>query len=132
MVALMSVTTGRVMETLRDVVAEQPEYIYEAPEHMAHRHVMEGVACFYVHTDADGGIATSGCVVGAVLNRLGVPLDALADWEGYGAFTVSRKVMSMPMEARYALARAQDAQDFGGTWADALAAAENPPVGIAY
>jgi hypothetical protein len=76
----VNVTAEKVLETLREVVAERPDYVYEAPEGYT---AGAGVTCFYVHGDVPG------CVVGHVLNRLGVPLSDLALVEGRGAYKVA-------------------------------------------
>jgi hypothetical protein len=122
-------TDEQVMTTLRQVVNERPEYVYTAPKHM--RDFEGDPSCFYVHTDVNGGASEPGCVVGAVLNRLGVPLESLAEWEGASAHAVAMRVCYMPPRTAAALSRAQDAQDNGTTWERALASAELVPVGIA-
>ncbi|MGW1859348.1 hypothetical protein [Streptomyces collinus] len=121
----VTVPASKVIETLREVVAEQPDYTYEAPAHMAG----EGapLSCFYVHVDGNDEPDTPGCLVGHVLNRLGVPLDRLAMYEGTGAGGMVAAVLDVtghPDEVGNVvdvLAFTQDAQDNGSTWADALA-----------
>lgn len=122
---LPTVSEARVMATLREVVAERPEYVYERDGQFASGDA-DGISCLYVHRDGPG------CLVGTVLHRIGVPLDKLATWEGSGAYVVAGMTAYMPDTARNALARAQDAQDAGATWSAALAAAENLPRGIEF
>ncbi|MDX2590973.1 hypothetical protein PV343_01365 [Streptomyces sp. WI03-4A] len=127
----VTVPASEVIETLREVVAEQPDYTYEAPAHMAG----EGapLSCFYVHVGGNDEPDTPGCLVGHVLNRLGVPLDRLAMYEGTGSGGMLASVLEItgPLDEIYrvdeALALAQDAQDNGSTWADALEAATRKP-----
>jgi hypothetical protein len=108
------------MSTLREVVADHPEHVYTAPDHMADDYL----SCYYVHVDADGGNQRPGCLIGVVLNRLGVPLDVLATREGSGAYVVTSSLVETSSDVANALERAQDKQDNGATWAEALAAAE--------
>lgn len=125
---LITVSDSMAIATLRDVVAERPEYIYEPPSGATAG--ATAAMCFYVHHIDSGPVP--GCLVGTVLHRLGVPLDKLAELEGCGAYVVAGMTAYMSNDARCALARAQDAQDDGATWAVALAAAENLPAGIVF
>lgn len=117
------VTAERVMDVTREVVAERPGYVYSAPEHMD----TAELDCLYVHTDADGSNPVPGCAVAHVLNRLGVPLDALAIREGDSAYPVVGAVLDISGDAADAqtfLNSVQMAQDAGRTWGDALEYAE--------
>jgi hypothetical protein len=120
MVERINVTESRVMDVLREVVAERPDYVYKAPGHQ----VAGLESCFYVHTDAEGNDPKPGCLVGAVLHRLGVPLEELAEREGTGAYIVASELLCTTMGAAHALDYAQSCQDAGDTWAGALSAAE--------
>lgn len=123
----VTVPAAKVLETLRKVVSERPDYMYEAPEHMT----SEGsqLSCFYVHTDADGNNPTPGCVVGELLHRLGVPLETLALCEGQGAWTAVPAVLDITGhpnavgEVIDVLTSVQDHQDHYSTWGVALKAA---------
>jgi hypothetical protein len=122
-------TEAQVMSTLRAVVAERPGYVYNAPEHM--RTEDNGNECFYVHVDRHGGRPEAGCLIGAVLSRLGVPLAELAKWEHFGVSVMAGAVVEASVDVVSVLAIAQDRQDNGATWAKALAAAEHgAPAGI--
>ncbi|WP_030997529.1 hypothetical protein [Streptomyces sp. NRRL F-5630] len=116
----IKVTADEVMSTLRAVVAERPDYVYARPEADN-----RAAACLYVHHD--DGTAKPGCLVGTVLHRLGVPLVELAKWEGEGACSMVPSVTNLEWEdtSTLALQTAQEAQDAGVTWAEALAAAED-------
>jgi hypothetical protein len=117
------------MDTLRAVVAERPEHVYNAPDHM--RTEDNGNECFYVHVDRHGENPEPGCLVGCVLNRLGVPLASLARWEHFGVNAMAGAVVEASVDVVQVLAIAQDAQDNGATWERALAAAEHgAPAGI--
>jgi hypothetical protein len=69
-----------VLRTLREVADERPDYVYTTPANEPSVASM----CYYVHTD-DEGHRVPGCLIGTVLNRLGVPLDKLRQFEGWGA-----------------------------------------------
>ena len=71
--------------------------------------------CLYVKPDGSG----PACIVGNVLHRAGVPLDELSQMEGQAADTVSGRY-GFDSEASMLLWRAQDEQDAGNTWGDAL------------
>jgi hypothetical protein len=115
------ITDEQLMDTLRAVVAEAPDKVYARPEHMLK---VGGTTCYYVHTDTDGAPDECGCVVGHVLNRLGVPLDVLTEHEGRSAHKVLHGLGIGSWKGQTALRYAQGRQDAGGTWASALADAE--------
>jgi hypothetical protein len=114
--AVIKVDATKVMDTLRTVVAERPDYVYEAPEEL----VTDGASCFYVHGDAPG------CLVGQVLNRLGVPLTDMERYEGTGAYSLLPHVVELTGDpdaaddVATALTEAQYQQDQGVTWSKAL------------
>jgi hypothetical protein len=119
----VELTDEKIMETLKAVVAESPDKVYAAPEHMVsldYSGQPTSMTCFYVHTDENGDRPTPGCLVGQVLNRLGVELDYLADREGTGADALGSG-LGISVDARTLLAIAQDRQDHGSTWGKALA-----------
>lgn len=111
-------TDEAVMETLRAVVAERPDYVYDSEAVDENGVPM----CVYV---ADGAPS---CLVGHVLHRLGVPLDALSVFDesgGKDAQLVVRRVLDGTSGATaHRLWAAQSAQDNGETWGEALEAAE--------
>lgn len=114
----------QVFDTLREVVAEQPENVYEKPEEYVD--APNHIDCFYVHPGD-----TCGCLIGHVYNRLGVPLSVLKRHEGRTASQVGRNVLQFPQDSDiksaeflYALDAAQSEQDDGKTWDRALQRAE--------
>jgi hypothetical protein len=115
----IEVSTEQVRVTLREVVAERPNFVY-----VAHSMDNERNMCYYVHPGIDGAPDTCGCLIGHVLNRLGVPMDELKQHEGKDAFRVVRTLLDTSSKARKALTEAQNVQDRGWPWADALRAAE--------
>ncbi|MCT2594240.1 hypothetical protein LHJ74_30770 [Streptomyces sp. N2-109] len=121
---MLNVVDEEVMDILREVVAENPDYIYRAPPvdppHVADRQM----SCLYVHTDADGSNPRPGCVAGHVMYRLGIPLDTLKRWEGVDALSLMQEFTDADKYTREALDVAQTRQDAGATWAQALHAAE--------
>lgn len=128
----MQITDEDVVRTLREVVAERPDYVYERPAHMEPIIGDDGdvaADCLYVHTspddadDADDADdLTPGCLVGAVFHRLGVPLEDLATWEGRGGFDVAGEY-GVSYDLANALSDAQASQDGGKPWGVALAIA---------
>lgn len=115
----------RLIHTLREVVAERPDYVYIAPEGMAaNRYV--GSGCLYVH--GTGEAATPGCGIGALLHRLGIPLDELRRHEGTGAGRLIYDLLNVTGPAANAACNLcdvfQDLQDRRFTWGYALNAAE--------
>lgn len=87
-----SLTDEKVISTLREVVAERPEYIYSCPTHMQEDPAQADPSCFYVHTDEDGSPVSAGCAIGVVLHRLGVPLETLVKEEGARAYGVVQRL----------------------------------------
>lgn len=115
----MQITDEQVIATLKEVVAEQPNYVYAAPEHMT-----SGTECFYVHMDADGSNQRPGCVVGHVLSRLGISLDELGEHEDAPAgAVVTRLVDGLNVVTEDLLQDVQTSQDGGNSWSEALTSA---------
>ncbi|MGW4446470.1 hypothetical protein [Streptomyces sp. NPDC004682] len=118
---MITTTDAEVLETLRQVVSERPEYVYSAPEYMEPN---RGAKCFYVHKDERGANVSAGCVVGVVLHRLGMPLEELADREGDTALQVMNRLVEGTSGAtRSALLSIQEYQDEGTAWGTAYAMA---------
>jgi hypothetical protein len=126
----IKVSGEKLIDTIREVSNEHPDYLYEAPQDMRDKVAFEA-ACFYVHKSPAGPVA--GCIIGAALTRLGVPLDELSKYEGIGAGAVVPKVLDLtgPREgvALVMAAVTQDAQDGNGydrrrTWSEAVAEGE--------
>lgn len=116
----IEVSTEQVMATLREVVGERPDFVYVAPSIGDERNL-----CYYVHPGTDGAPDTCGCLIGNVLNRLGVPMDELKQHEGKDAYRVVLSLLDTSSKAKRALTEAQNVQDRGQQpWADALRAAE--------
>jgi hypothetical protein len=121
--AKVKVSAVDVLETLRTVVAERPDYVYAAPADQDDTRA----SCFYVH--GAGEDAQPGCLVGHVLYRHGVSLDDLAAHEGAGAHDVTTALVDLMgepdavRETLGALLEAQGQQDDGATWGEALAEA---------
>ena len=115
-------TDEEFIAALRAVVAENPDYVYRAPEHMD---MLGAGACYYVHTSVVGDEEpTPGCVIGHVLHRLGVPLADLAKKEYRTADDVIDYLMPRVSEAvRWTAFRVQDEQDRFAPWGEALARA---------
>lgn len=115
----ITTTDDDVMRVLREVVAERPDYVYVNPN--GERGVFGGSAiCYYVHGDCPG------CLIGHVLHRLGVPIDAMWRREHWPASVMAAEVLSgVSYRSTYALDAAQLMQDYGQPWSRALLDAED-------
>lgn len=130
----ISVTFAQVVEVTQRLADANPEHVYRAPEHM------EGLGprCYYVHTNEDVAKTprSAGCIVGAVLNELGVPLESLQQCEGSPAWLPVETFLEFPdgerTQAQDFLGFAQVRQDEGTSWGNAVAGARifaNAPSG---
>ncbi|MEU5577805.1 hypothetical protein ABZ791_10610 [Streptomyces huasconensis] len=118
----VEITDELAISTLRSVVAERPGYIYSAPDHMEVGST--DTSCFYVHTDEGGSPVSAGCVIGVVLNRLGLPLERLAMEEGITASSVvMRNFPRLSAKTREQFNDMQMRQDEGEPWGLAYAKA---------
>lgn len=123
-VDLSGKTEDDALATLREAVAEKgADYIYTTPEGVQ---ANGNVVCSYVHNGGEPG-----CIVGNVLHRWGVGLDALLRIEGSTATILGSGVWHDGRTERYlsrpvagVLVAAQRAQDRGEPWGMALALAE--------
>ena len=102
-----------VVETLRQVAEERPEYVYDRRD--------EG--CVYVDYETH----QPSCLVGHVLVRLGVPAelflrDPVRNVTGIDVL-VAHEALPLSRSAIRLLCRAQMAQDEGETWGASLAEA---------
>ncbi|MFF8367872.1 hypothetical protein ACF05W_03460 [Streptomyces lydicus] len=119
-----AITDELALRILREVVAERPEYVYSAPDHMTDDPAGDGLGCFYVHRDEDGAMVSAGCAVGVVLNRLGLSLEQLAEEEGStGHSVIARILPQLSPRTRDILNDMQMRQDDGDPWALAYAKA---------
>lgn len=120
----MDLTDEQIITTLRAVVAERPDYVYERPAHMKPIYGDNGhiaADCLYVHTAPDDATdLTPGCLIGKVFHRLGVSLEDLVRWEGKGGFEVADEY-GASTEVGNVLSTAQNSQDSGQSWGVALA-----------
>lgn len=122
----IEIDRDRAVELLREAVAARgAEYVYSKPVDMIECH---GEPCLYVHREPNG-IATPGCGVGDALHRAGVPLLALAEYEGENAgaacqgLNADGTTASTP-DAIQVLKDFQSWQDAGWSWGQSLAKAE--------
>ncbi|MEU5577803.1 hypothetical protein ABZ791_10620 [Streptomyces huasconensis] len=119
-------TDSQVLSALRQIAAESPEKVYEAPGNMR-----DGWdTCYYVHRDEDG-TESPGCIVGQVLHRLGVPLADLKGVETLGAITVVQRITEGVSDGVAVFLReVQRKQDRGYAWGEAVADALEEHGGI--
>lgn len=116
----LEATNEELVQALRHVVAERgPDFVY--PKDWKKPNSSDGgFTCQYVRPDGEG----PACIIGAALAHLGVPLPALADFEGDGAGIVLSKLgIDGPQRSdiRLAYDQTQASQDAGDAWGIALA-----------
>jgi hypothetical protein len=109
-------------QALETLVAERgPDYVYRPPV-PAEPDGMTGM-CVNVHKDADGNLV-EGCLAGAALHRLGVPLEDLRDHNASGVSSVVDCLnIDIAESAVQLLGWAQRNQDQGVPWGVALSLA---------
>lgn len=118
-------TVEETLETLRAVVSEKgPDYVYHAKDGHPFPDDVP-IKCMYAHGDVPG------CIVGHVLHRWGVPLEAFQSVEGISAsaavanfFPYNFMTLDQVNAVSRVLGSAQRQQDNGRTWGEALTAAE--------
>lgn len=121
----ISVTYAQVLEVTQRIADENPGKVYRAPEHMR----ASGPKCYYVHTNEDAAKTprSAGCIVGSVLNDLGVPLESLQQCEANPAWLPIGAFLDFPEEDGRRiydfLGYAQVRQDEGTPWGKAVAEA---------
>jgi hypothetical protein len=129
---MIELTEENVLDALEKAVEEKGEdFIYVNNEGHSSRNKFgetAAIMCHYVHYD--DGTPIAGCIAGNVLNRLGVSLDALSDYETQPIKTVlinltDAEEVTFDSKVSLLLSNAQCAQDGGQTWGDALKAAKN-------
>lgn len=115
------ITAEKLIDTLRAVANEKPDHVYTAPAHMD-----KNDSCYYVHTDPEDNQKLSpGCLVGAALHRLGVPLEELKRHEGESAYALLDQLCpGVGHRARCFAGEVQALQDEGTAWGEAILAAE--------
>lgn len=111
---MREVGRNEVLDLLTEVVAEAgPDFVYKSP----------GQYCRYEYKGQPS------CLVGRVLNRLGVPVEALAgldeDYPAVNDVDFVSLGLSLPDDAVIALQAVQEWQDEGNKWGDALPIAAN-------
>lgn len=115
---MIDLTPMKALELLREVVAEYGEdYVYTNPYGAKGGETDdfgEPVSCFYVHSDKPG------CIAGHALHRAGLTLERLTYWESSAVDFID----DVPEATGGLMREAQFSQDHGGTWGQALAAAE--------
>lgn len=143
---VIHLTREDVQQAMADVVAEKgADFHYASPpfDFDGNRARIGGNGvCRYVHNhvlrgDDQETLLEYGCIVGAALNKLGVPLDAMSRLENesaagrYGGLRVTHllpllrdeNVITYTPDVTFFLNRAQLAQDAGDTWGQALTSA---------
>lgn len=119
-----NITADQLIDTLKDVAAENPDTVYTPPAHMSGG--LPSSTCYYVHTDpSDPTLKTPGCIVGVALHRLGVPLDELQENEHeHAAAVIPRLVPGMDSRGTDFAFEIQHQQDLKKPWGEARRYAE--------
>ena len=117
----MAFTVADVIEQVRALAAERPEFVYRSTSTDDGDHP----SCSYV-TGADG----QGCIIGQALMRLGVEEERLADLEdsipgGMGADTLLFRLLGRGYaEGEMWISAVQASQDTGIPWGKAVKIAD--------
>lgn len=101
------------LRIMREIVAEKGhDYVYPESE-------KDGSLCQYLRYDENGTAVGPSCIAGHYLVRTGMDVESLRHSEGRGVIVVVGKI---PLDSRLAgaLGIAQEAQDRGETWGQAL------------
>lgn len=116
---MIEISDERIIELMHEVVEGKEDFVYRPTS---------GDGCMYLRYGEHGVPTGEGsCLVGQVLIKAGVPVEALALHEGNGAHAIleggegNHQVAVVSETARHALAAAQEKQDSRWTWGDALA-----------
>jgi hypothetical protein len=109
---------------------EGPEYVYVKTVAFEESDEAGGdpyLVCTYVHPDADGNLTQPGCLVGAALIDLGIPVETLAEinQDGFGASNLlsylgGKGVVKATDKAKRVFSNAQSKQDRGWSWGGAV------------
>jgi hypothetical protein len=101
-------------EAIRAAVAQRGrDHLYTDQDGRA---PVRGSNCWYGHQKT----GEAGCVIGLALNLLGITLEQLAEHEGTQAADLMLRLDVGTEVERAAARRAQQVQDNGGTWGEAL------------
>jgi hypothetical protein len=109
---MIELTLARTKELLAEAVTLKGEdyvYVNRDGEQAGH-----DTSCHYVHGDQPG------CIVGHVLHRAGVSLADLSNYEGQGAEDPASQLTDAGGEVVRLLAFAQEHQDRGVPWGEAV------------
>lgn len=112
----MIVDERALVAAVRELAAESPEFVYEAPV---------GEFCKYVHR-TDEGHLIGGCIVGQAALKVGVPIEKLQSFDSWddGSAGNAFSEFSISPEVLNWLQRVQESQDAKSPWGDAVAHAD--------
>ena len=102
-----------VISAVREIAAEDPGHVYSPPA--------GSTLCSYTHEQPDGSLVP-GCLFGAALHRLGVPLETLHKHESLGIVPVLLRHLGIDISytTRIKLEAVQREQDNGEPWGEAV------------
>lgn len=118
----MSVTGQNVITAVREIVAENPDFIYAPPQ--------SGGQCLYVHPDEYGQKTIVGCLLARAFVKCGISVDPLAafdtDDDGVDAAAVAAElgINATDDEGRW-MVSVQGFQDARYPWNDAVILADS-------
>lgn len=108
------ITDKQILDTLKDVVKENPDYVY-ANDHRVYYSSGSYTECYYF--EADGSPA---CVVGHVFDRLGVSLEDIGYFNEVSFYDFSDVVFpSISKTTEIFVSSVQRSQDAGLSWGEA-------------
>lgn len=107
---------------VRRLAAENPDFVYSAPEDL---NPTSGPTCLYVHR-TEAGELVGGCLIGQAFINIGLPVDEVAKFDTltYGGATEVLGVFNVSKRVRAWAGTAQQCQDLGDCWAEAVARAD--------
>jgi hypothetical protein len=115
----IKVTPEVVIRTLEELVAENPDHVYEPWRGSDD----DSMSCHYVRDQQPD------CGIGQLLHRLGVPIETLLELEGHGASAVVPSCLDLggveeELWIKKLCQSFQGRQDNSFTWAESLAYAK--------
>lgn len=112
------ITDKQILDTLKDVVKENPDYVY-ANDHQDYYSSSSYTECYYYEEDG-----SPACVVGHVFDRLGVSLNDIGYDNDMPFYTFSSELFpNISHTTEIFVSSVQRRQDAGLSWGDSYKAA---------
>lgn len=107
-------TAADILREIHALAAERPDFVYENPA--------DSGKCLYAHRDTETGELSPGCIVGAALHKLGVPLETLRSFGSRPAVALCINELGLARSgALDRICDVQRRQDSGMPWGEAVA-----------